>query len=78
MEARDGQSLEKLERLEISSKHGVPDGSVNQISFAGRRQDLDKQSLDYLWRSGLAGGLAGCAVLFAVSLHGEDLILKHK
>lgn len=23
---------------------------------------VDKQSLDYLWRSGTAGGLAGCAV----------------
>ena len=22
----------------------------------------NKQSLDYIWRSGLAGGLAGCAV----------------
>lgn len=23
---------------------------------------VDKQSLDYLWRSGTAGGVAGCAV----------------
>lgn len=28
------------------------------------RKKVDKQSLDYLWRSGTAGGLAGCAVSF--------------
>lgn len=26
------------------------------------RKELDKRSLDYIIRSGLAGGLAGCAV----------------
>lgn len=26
------------------------------------KQPLDKRSFDYLWRSGVAGGLAGCAV----------------
>mgnify|MGYP001561233763 CR=1 FL=1 len=26
------------------------------------RKQPNKQSIDYLWRSGLAGGLAGCAV----------------
>jgi hypothetical protein len=26
------------------------------------RKQWDKQSVDYLWRSGLAGGMAGCAV----------------
>lgn len=29
------------------------------------RKKVDKQSFDYLWRSGTAGGLAGCAVGFA-------------
>lgn len=31
------------------------------------RKRVDKQSFDYLWRTGTAGGLAGCAVscLFA-------------
>ena len=27
-----------------------------------RKHELDKRSLDYVLRSGLAGGLAGCAV----------------
>ena len=27
-----------------------------------QRQQRNKQSLDYLWRSGVAGGFAGCAV----------------
>lgn len=26
------------------------------------RKQLNKQSIDYLWRSAVAGGLAGCAV----------------
>lgn len=26
------------------------------------RKKVDKQSWDYIWRSGTAGGLAGCAV----------------
>jgi hypothetical protein len=26
----------------------------------------NKQSLDYVWRTGLAGGLAGCAVCIAI------------
>lgn len=30
----------------------------------GKGKVLDKQSFDYLWRSGVAGGLAGCAVSF--------------
>jgi hypothetical protein len=27
-----------------------------------RKQEIDKRSLDYILRSGLAGGFAGCAV----------------
>lgn len=27
-----------------------------------KRKAKDKQSWDYIWRSGVAGGLAGCAV----------------
>jgi solute carrier family 25 protein 16 len=29
-----------------------------------QRKKRDKQSFDYVWRSGLAGGLAGSAVCF--------------
>jgi solute carrier family 25 protein 16 len=28
------------------------------------RKKLEKQSFDYLWRSAVAGGLAGCAVSY--------------
>lgn len=40
------------------------------------RKSVDKQSFDYLWRSGTAGGLAGCAVscLF-MSCLGSILVL---
>jgi solute carrier family 25 protein 16 len=33
-------------------------------TIAPRRKNRDKQSFDYIWRSGLAGGLAGSAVGF--------------
>ena len=32
---------------------------------AGSQRHRNKQNLDYVWRSGLAGGLAGCAVSIA-------------
>lgn len=39
---------------------------------------VDKQSLDYLWRSGTAGGVAGCAVStnesYVFPLGGYDLV----
>lgn len=42
---------------------------------------VDKQSLDYLWRSGTAGGVAGCAVStnksHAFPLRGCGLIADH-
>jgi solute carrier family 25 protein 16 len=31
-------------------------------AIAPKRKAPEKRSLDYVWRSGLAGGLAGCAV----------------
>lgn len=33
---------------------------------AASKKILDKQSIDYLWRSGVAGGAAGCAVGFTL------------
>ena len=38
-------------------------GTVAQ-ERAGAQKPVDKQNLDYVLRSGLAGGLAGCAVSF--------------
>ena len=36
-------------------------------TIAPQRKKRNKQSLEYIWRSGLAGGLAGCAVCFLCS-----------
>jgi hypothetical protein len=56
--------------------HGLPDRSpqpkglptdgnaIAKKDLTGRKHELDKRSLDYVLRSGLAGGLAGCAVCF--------------
>lgn len=44
------------------------DGAVTSTGPAPREpKRLDKQSLDYILRSGLAGGLAGCAVSAVVA-----------
>ena len=41
---------------------GTKNNEVVTPMKAGRPKTIDKQSLDYVWRTGLAGGLAGCAV----------------
>lgn len=40
----------------VRSKERTNDSTVNDVKA------VDKRSLDYVLRSGLAGGLAGCAV----------------
>jgi solute carrier family 25 (mitochondrial carrier protein), member 16 len=35
---------------------------TDENAIAPKRKAPEKRSLDYVWRSGLAGGLAGCAV----------------
>lgn len=39
------------------------DGKPIAAKWAGSQKSKNKQSLDYVLRTGLAGGLAGCAVL---------------
>jgi len=34
----------------------------DEAAIPQRKSAKDKRSLDYIWRSGVAGGLAGCAV----------------
>ena len=61
------QSLEMETRAESRDRSkstgfdGRNEESVAQ-KRAGSQKKFDKQSLDYVLRSGLAGGLAGCAV----------------
>jgi hypothetical protein len=44
-------------------------------TLAPRTKELDKRSLDYVLRSGLAGGLAGCAVRRTEGTSHEDNLL---
>lgn len=44
------------------SEPQLPDRGTIASRGAGSQRHRDKQNFDYLWRSGLAGGLAGCAV----------------
>jgi solute carrier family 25 protein 16 len=49
------------------TKHDPPICPTDDESVVPKKK-LNKQSVDYLWRSGVAGGLAGCAVSTASHL----------
>ncbi|KAK5199754.1 coenzyme A transporter [Exophiala xenobiotica] len=62
MESRGPSRLLEEPLPHTSPKHTRNDAAVTSTGPAPReRKRLDKQSLDYILRSGLAGGLAGCA-----------------
>ena len=44
------------------------DAAIAIHGSGGEKAKLDKRSLDYVLRSGLAGGLAGCAVRPTITL----------
>ncbi|MCJ1396450.1 hypothetical protein MMC18_009340 [Xylographa bjoerkii] len=46
---------------------GTENNEVVTPVESGRSKKIDKQSLDYVWRTGLAGGLAGCAAKTVVA-----------
>ena len=48
-------------QVDEKTEHASNIDMTNLMREGGRRK-IDKQSLDYIWRTGLAGGLAGCAV----------------
>jgi hypothetical protein len=63
MESRGPSRLLEEPLPHTSPKHTRNGAAVTSTGPAPReRKRLDKQSLDYILRSGLAGGLAGCAV----------------
>ncbi len=43
----------------LGEKRSNSDGA---LSVAAGERPIDKQSFDYVWRTGVAGGIAGCAV----------------
>ena len=53
-------------------QHRVQSQSLDERTIAskgvGNQRHRNKQNLDYVLRTGLAGGLAGCAVMQAQSL----------
>ncbi len=55
--SRGEQSLQDKD----SNIRSTDEGSIASKG-SGSQRHRNKQNLDYLWRSGLAGGLAGCAV----------------
>lgn len=58
--------LQSPEMGEQKLQRGVPKQSLDEATIAskgvGNQRHRSKQNLDYVLRTGLAGGLAGCAV----------------
>ena len=54
-------------REKAKAKGTTADGFVTPTKVEGLKK-IDKQSLDYVWRTGLAGGLAGCAVGYLIDV----------
>ncbi len=62
MEASKAQSRGLLEEPPRPQSFTTGGDAIAAKDVRGSKHELDKGSLDYVLRSGLAGGLAGCAV----------------
>lgn len=62
MEATDKPSERLLEESDQSNSFLTNAHAIAAPHDAGKRNELDKRGLNYVLRSGLAGGIAGCAV----------------
>lgn len=49
-------------RTPVASRKDPPVCPTDDDARIPRKVAKDKRSFDYLWRSGVAGGMAGCAV----------------
>jgi hypothetical protein len=67
MEASKQQSHRLLDEPPQSKPFPTDEAAIAGKDVSGSMHELDKSSLDYILRSGLAGGLAGCAVGFCAS-----------
>lgn len=64
------------QRKENAASYAADDGQTIASKRAGSQKKQNKQSLDYVLRTGLAGGLAGCAVRLSFKqVHQRDLEL---
>ena len=62
MEASKQPPRRLLEESGPSKSYGEGNKEIATQGTEGRHEKIDKQSLSYVLRSGLAGGFAGCAV----------------
>ena len=65
MEARGSRRLLEEPASDDANPSSFPTDGDAAIAIAGpggHKKELDKRSLDYIVRTGVAGGLAGCAV----------------
>jgi hypothetical protein len=62
MEALREQSHRLLEESPQAKGFPTDEHAIAVKDDTGSKHELDKRSLDYVLRTGLAGGMAGCAV----------------
>jgi hypothetical protein len=62
MEASKENAHRLLDEPPPSRDFPTDGNAIAAKEVTGRKHELDTRSLDYILRSGLAGGLAGCAV----------------
>ena len=62
MEASKEQSQRLLDEPPPSKDVHSEENAIAVKDITPRKHEIDKKNLDYVLRSGLAGGLAGCAV----------------
>lgn len=67
MEQPAGRRLLEEAPSPVRDTHRLPDVNDDSLALTGVKhaeadKHIDKRSLDYIVRSGTAGGLAGCAV----------------
>ena len=58
--------------------HRKKDPGASYDEIASGKKKPHKQSFDYIWRTGLAGGLAGSAVCFCPALPSSRLIVSRQ
>ena len=75
MEVSEGEPQRLLVEPARSTGLNTGENAIAVKDVAGRNHELDKRSLNYVLRSGLAGGLAGCAVGLPPSQQREPAIL---
>lgn len=72
--------MNRPQEMDARGERGSKDAAIcpTDDETVTPRKRPSKQSVDYLWRSGLAGGLAGCAVCDTLPTCSQLLTVLHR